>query len=248
MFALPIHKPMTSDNDNYLELTTFSNPKTTSAILIHEIKVDKNVSHFLTEHTVTNGVVGSPRNVSIAGVINYLSKSLSPTQKGGRGGRKLLDPRLLYQGENEILFYERAKTYQMVFLSKSGCKKPMTIPMPAHLMFYTHSKLYCFALNSDKRPSESTELFVSPIPNLFAGHTLCFGSNKHPSTKRDTVMQELIDIAFCSVSNGTHIAQPLQGVPASELNSYLESTKNNPDFDGSLLIPAHRTLQQLMEV
>ncbi|BBL92427.1 hypothetical protein VroAM7_50800 (plasmid) [Vibrio rotiferianus] len=245
MTNLEFLEPHTSLHDAHIDLTIFEKVETVSALLLHDVKTNQGSQVFMTEHTVREGELGSPKNVSLPSVINHLSSHLNRTERSS--SRKIIDGRILYRSSSEILFYTPAKHYTMRFLDNSKKNNSHSVPMPAHVMFYSDGKLRCYAIKSSERPTETTELFISPIPNLYMGNDLCFGTNKPPSMDSNQLVDELIDIAFSSVSNGTHINKPLNDISSFELNRYLINSKHNDSFDHAQLKPLNYTVKYVLE-
>ncbi|BBM67805.1 MULTISPECIES: hypothetical protein [Vibrio] len=236
-------EPQNSRNEAHIDLTVFKSVETVSALLLHEVETSRGSQMFMTEHSVRDGAIGCPKNVNLASVIQQLSTHLHRTQRAS--SRKFLDNRVLYRGAGEIMFYVPPMKHRMIFQST---KKSLLIPMAAHVMFYTNGQLSTYAIKGNERPTPDTELFKTVIPNSYDNSTLCFGSNKRPDIDSDTVMEDLTDIAFCSVSNSTHIAMPLKDVSATELNRYLIKTSGNDHFDEEKLVPLNYTLNRLLEI
>ncbi|MFL0588048.1 PRTRC system protein B [Sphingomonas olei] len=56
------------------------------------------------------------------------------------------------------------------------------VPYPAHLLVATRRALRVFALRDDERPTADTALFHSPILNVYADGTLCWGTIPRPGS------------------------------------------------------------------
>ena len=56
------------------------------------------------------------------------------------------------------------------------------VPYPAHLLVATRQKLGVYALAENRRPTTSTIIFHSPILNVYADGTLCWGDIPRPAS------------------------------------------------------------------
>ncbi|WP_010339711.1 PRTRC system protein B [Sphingobium yanoikuyae] len=67
-------------------------------------------------------------------------------------------------------------------LKTLGARTVVPVPYPAHLLVATRRALGVYALQDDERPTADTTVFHSPILNVYADGTLCWGNIPRPGS------------------------------------------------------------------
>lgn len=111
---------------------------------------------------------------------------------------ELLPPDVLVAHEDVLMWWIPACVRPAYFdlstrpasLKALGARTVVPVPYPAHLLVATRRALGVYALRDDVRPTADTILCHSPILNVYADGTLCWGNiPKPPSLAVSTIPQ-----------------------------------------------------------
>ena len=105
--------------------------------------------------------------------INHLNDIFSSPDQSG--SLEYLDSRILAINNTRIVWYEPSRKAEILFDAPEKDRQDLNLlckgkPIwwPALLFKFSNGSLFCRALNSDKRPTPETKLFVAPLTHIRA--------------------------------------------------------------------------------
>lgn len=169
------------------------------------------------------------KNGYVLGTAKLLSESqqiqvaehIVATKKTSLG---LLPENVIHIGINDLIWYVKAKVWKMAFPTEKGTEY-FDVPLPAHLIRAKDGEFFAYALKSNKRPTANTEIFHSPVPNVYSDGRICQGSVKFPKHIDLNAMSDIEASIFRTVSTGIH-NRGIKGISRSDHTKYLQGLAN----------------------
>lgn len=156
----------------------------------------ENIVH-ASSHDIEDGVLQEGKPLQYWALRGALNKLV-----GSKTKRYLLPPNVLYYQPNdqELLFYTPAMLqphiYQHTFNKEAA--KGEVFPNPALLWFVHGRRMRLFALDSEERPSQNSQLYHAPYFNTDA-NGVCVGSMPLLAQPEPTAWESYVQAFFLSV-------------------------------------------------
>lgn len=142
-------------------------------------------------HAIQEGIIQEGQALSTTALRQALERLSRKAQ--GSAKKELLPSNVLYQNDNEVLFF--TQTIVRPHLYKSGGQQR---PNPALLWQVRGRKLRLFALDSNERPNLDSKIYHAPYFNTTA-HGVCTGDVVLPNQVSPNNQAAYVDGFFNSV-------------------------------------------------
>ncbi|MFY1047486.1 PRTRC system protein B [Chryseobacterium sp. GP-SGM7] len=222
-----------------------------SALVFYE-STDKNETSYV-EH-FDMGKDGSPINAHPLTVneAKALAKSLNIDEEKDKAFLKpkgILSANILHinpSANGSVIWYTLSQQRQMYFV------KYLEIPngfanVPAMLWFADKEQLTVFALNSDKRPTEKTQLYYAPFFNVYDDGNVCMGTvdvNIQNSSSVEDFIEQWENYFFNSYFS--HLVGGHNPIEGNVVSLWRELLKTNELFPTKVLKKSSKTLKNLL--
>lgn len=183
------------------------------AIIIYRNSSDS----IITKHTIKNGTIleGSP--LTRKEVVN-LCKITMPRVKGEL--RIIPEEMIAYSELDKCMIWWREEKKEKIHFNPRTGIKSGECPLPAIVFVVKDKRLYVWAIKTNKRPTEETELYNPPFFNITASG-VCMGNMKVPDKSDHKEWERL----FFRSEFTTEGEQNLKGIQAKELWKNLTGRK-----------------------
>ena len=223
-----------------------------SALVFYE-SIDKNETSYVEHFDMDKD--GSPINPHPLTVneAKALAKSLNIDEEKDKAFLKpkgILSANILHINPSEngsVIWFTQSQQRQMYFV------KNLEIPsgvanVPAMLWFADKEQLTVFALNSDKRPTEKTQLHYAPFFNVYDDGNVCMGTvdvNIQNSNSVEEFIEKWEDYFFNSYFS--HLVGGHNPIDGNLLSLWKKLLKTNEAFPTKLLKKNNKTLNNLLQ-
>lgn len=155
---------------------------------------------------------------------------------------KLLPENVLFYdprpGKTKLIWYNKASERTLHGINKD----PVNVKLPAFVFVLDDGDLSMYATKTgSRRPDQKTQLFHSPLPNVYENAKVCMGNVKKPTVKIE--IADLIagwEKAFWGSEFTDHLWNKNAG---KQLKAAIKSKKQ---FPNSQLLPMKRSLNTLL--
>ena len=145
-----------------------------------------------------------------------------------------------------VLWFTKSIKRQLFFTENLGISNG-TAEIPAMLWLANKRSLKIFALSSNRRPTEKTELFYSPFFNVYENGNVCMGTvdvNIQNSTSLEEFTTKWEDYFFNSYFS--HLMNEHNPINGNCVNLWKSLINNEKQFPKEALKNANRTLKNLL--
>ena len=175
--------------------TLYSEHHPLFALVAYSAASDVNKSTLIVKHPISSGVFGNGVIVNCEDIISELSaiNVSSKTNSPNTTISNFLNENILCNSHQELMFYEPSHTRHPIWCRNEKEQYCFRVRIPA-LLYYVHKlkkELYVFALESDDRPTRSTQLYAAPFPNISKNGLVCQGSARLPSITEPSNTDEI---------------------------------------------------------
>lgn len=218
-----------------------------SALITYKNPNDGRHATFMAEHDFTKVnnefVIGEAHLLTLKDQTKIANKLLNKTNS-----TMLIHENMLAAFSDGLAWFIPAKTWSMSTLIMGKIKR-FNIPMPPHVAVCKNNKIFVYAIKENKRPTLDTELFRSPVPNVYSKGNLCKGSVKFPSSPSSKDIPEIEKGIFETVGSDLHV-QSLKDINPEDHIKSLISLKDTDYFNVSTLVsfPNKHTLKSALGV
>lgn len=188
-----------------------------SAILLHKSTSSYRLD--VTVHDVIHLVTQEGSEVSQLGAGRVLgveekTEMASILNESSGAALTLFDKHILAATPYAIAWWIPASTRTLHFRD-DGDMETVTVDFPSHVGVFCRGRLYFAAVKANKaRPSGSTPLFNSPLPNLYSGGNFCGGTaaGKLPANASIDHIPSYEAFLFDTVNTHVGSCKPLEGI------------------------------------
>lgn len=213
---------------------------TTQALLIHCHQNTKNVE--VCRHNVikTKGgfTLGAGRVFSDSDkkeLVDILTGSgaMTPT---------LLPDSVLVYSPRMIAWYVKPSKRDIRFKSQGETVVIPNVPYPAHILSVFNGQFYAFAIKQKSRPTNDTELYYSPTPNVYSDGHICTGNVNLPFDITLGNISEWQDFFFECKGSDSHTKNVVGVENYSGLQDFWNGLSGASSFPTRKLVPVRHTL------
>ena len=161
----------------------------------------------------------------------------------------ILPTNILHVNPNEngsVLWFTKSMKRQLFFTENLGISNG-TAEVTAMLWLANKRSLKIFALSSNRRPTEKTELFYAPFFNVYENGNVCMGTvdvNIQNSTSLEEFIKKWEDYFFNSYFS--HLMNEHNPINGNCVNLWKSLINKEKQFPKEALKKANRTLQNLL--
>lgn len=218
---------------------------TTLALLFH---THSNQLQAVTAHQVgTRGKglqIMPGRPLSPEDELNILNLLQRP--EGQAEEANFLPENVLIQDRFSTLWWVPSSVRPMYLHPVDGKRKTVQVRWPTMVFYAINRKLYLAGLQSDERPTPSTKVFHTPLPNIWASTQLCTGSAKLPTDSNVASIPDWEEIVFATgFSHQNHTAaihKPKTRTGIDPMTYWSKADKKTTPFPATHLTSLNMTL------
>ena len=145
-----------------------------------------------------------------------------------------------------VLWFTKSMKRQLFFTENLGISNG-TAEVPAMLWLANKRSLKIFALSSNRRPTEKTELFYAPFFNVYEDGNVCMGTvdvNIQNSVSLEEFIEKWEDYFFNSYFS--HLLDNYNPIKGNCVNLWKKLMEKNEDFPADILKKNNKTLKNLL--
>lgn len=223
---------------NVLRFQKHNEEKTAAlAIILHKHHCSNSVS--LSRHPIIHDPemrIGSGAYLSKEAKVNLINM-LSDDESNNNG---LLPHNVL--SLNPLVWFTPRQTRKLWF--RVGDRtKGYSVPLPRLLFVDFEKTVKVYAVKTNSRPCETTQLYRAPLMNVYADGRLCMGSNTPPESNGLDRMAEWESIMFESLFTHENNGQSIQSAGGNSNHvKFYRDLVGESRFPNKELIPMRRTL------
>lgn len=165
-------------------------------------------------------------------------------KKSQNNQNELIQENILALYADGLSWFIKAKKWTMRF-NIGGKVRVFKIPMPPHVVSIKGHDIRLYAVKKNTRPTKSTPLYVSPIPNVYQNNKLCSGSVSFPKSASQRDIPDIEQGIFTTVNTHSH-TQSIKGIKLKKHVNFLVTLQDKDHFSVQKMIPIGKNLGEVV--